>query len=157
MTGPATGSSIVTPAANAAADAECPLGKDDVQGRWPIRRAIDVRSGSGRRRPISGLITTLDTKLAAASEPMPRSDARLVRLPARKPTAASPIHNRPWSAVLVSSRSARSTGWATGTAAGTVRGSGGSLVTRTNRTLRPASLRGANHGGHGDRGWRGTR
>ena len=47
-----------------------------------------VRSGSGRRRPINGLTTTLDTKLAAPSDAMPRSDARRVRLPVSAPTAA---------------------------------------------------------------------
>src|SRR6476661_4460451 len=132
---------MVAPAAKAAADAACPLGKDDVQGmRW-IRRANMVRSGSGRRRPIIGLITVLETKLAALSEATPRSPARRLRLPASTPTAAMPIHSSPWLADLVSSRRALSTGSATGVTAGMIIGSGISSVARIAATIRPESRR----------------
>src|SRR6478736_907964 len=130
MNGPAQGTSRVAPVANAAADAACPLGKDEVQGAVRIRRASRVRSGSGRRRPNSGLSTTLDTKLAAPRLARPRIAPRRVRRPASAPTAATPIHSRPWSAVLVRIRSAWSTGRATATGAGTIIGLGGRSVTR---------------------------
>src|SRR5262245_56431802 len=68
----ASGDSMATAEANAAADAACPDGNDDEVGRRVMRRWTGSNSAAGRRRGNSRLPTRLAAKLANAMAPNPR-------------------------------------------------------------------------------------
>jgi hypothetical protein len=91
------GHSSATPAAKAAAEAECPDGNDVVTGSRRGRRWAGVSSADGRRLRTACLASTFAAKLAVSAASIPRSAARRAR---RSPVAASATliihHSRLW-------------------------------------------------------------
>jgi hypothetical protein len=63
---------MATPVTNAAADEECPLGKESVTGERRSFRSDRRFSMSGRTRPKTRLRTTFTSALETAIEPRPR-------------------------------------------------------------------------------------
>src|SRR5262245_44060525 len=106
----ASGYSMVTADANAAADAECPDGNDDGVGLRDIRRSTGSSSAAGRRRGNSRLPTKLAAKLAKPMATTPRSPA-LRGSPLRlASSAATANQSLLWSAAWPSSRKPLSAG-----------------------------------------------
>lgn len=110
MTAPATGRSIATPAANAAALAEWPEGNDGDVGSRRMRRAAGSSVWSGRCPPNSRLPMRFATALAVSRLPTPRIPAR--QRPAAASENAMPNHSSPRSAARDRARRPVSTrGW----------------------------------------------
>ncbi len=89
--------------AKAAAEAECPEGKEVVAGWTSSRRTAGTWSMTGRGRRVRPLATMLADTEARARAPTPRSAARrAVRSPVAARAAAVPSQSTPWLAALVS-------------------------------------------------------
>lgn len=73
---PAMGCSAATPAANAAALAECPEGKELDVGSRTARRASGTSATNGRRRPCTRLAIWFVTRLVTATPARPRCAAQ---------------------------------------------------------------------------------
>ena len=109
-TAPQPFDSRATPVANAAADAECPDGKDVVNGCRFNRRITGTRSSIGRSLRTAFLATVLIAADARASEATPRSAALRDRalVPSAAMPAAAPNHSTPWFALRLSRGRTRS-------------------------------------------------
>src|SRR3954466_4928465 len=96
------GDSSSTPAANAAADAEWPLGNDVVRGWRASWRNGGTSVSSGLVRRTAHFAGPLATALATPIDIRPRTAARRPPVPVRASAPATPNHSRPWLAPLVS-------------------------------------------------------
>src|SRR5438270_8579682 len=96
------GDSSTTPVANAAADAEWPLGNDVVRGWRASWRRGGTSVSNGRVRRTAHFAGPLATALATPSDISPRTAARRPSFPVSASAPATPNHSRPWLAPLVS-------------------------------------------------------